>query len=453
MMIDDTIVAISTAQGIGAISIVRLSGQEAIDIVSKIFKGKDLHKVHSHTINYGHIINPDDNSIIDEVLVSVMRSPKTYTTEDIVEINCHGGPLVTQKILELLLTLGARLAEPGEFTKRAFLNKRIDLAQAESVMDLIEAKTEEALSVAVNTLDGRVSRLIKELREEILGIIATIEVNIDYPEYDDAIVMSNEILKPQIIDILQKLEHILEAAKTGKIIRDGIKTVIVGRPNVGKSSLLNRLMGEERAIVTDIAGTTRDLIEGYINIGGVVLNLIDTAGIRDTKDIVEQIGVERTKKVINEAELILLVLNNNEPLTKDDYALLELTKDKKRIIIINKIDLESRIEKDKLPFHIETSMLADEARDIIEAEIKRLFQLGDIKNKDLTYISNSRHIAKIRNAYDSLRDALQAIEEAMPVDIVEIDVKDAWIRLGEILGEEVGENLINELFSKFCLGK
>lgn len=453
MMIDDTIVAISTAQGIGAISIVRLSGQEAIDIVSKIFKGKDLHKVHSHTINYGHIINPDDNSIIDEVLVSVMRSPKTYTTEDIVEINCHGGPLVTQKILELLLTLGARLAEPGEFTKRAFLNKRIDLAQAESVMDLIEAKTEEALSVAVNTLDGRVSRLIKELREEILGIIATIEVNIDYPEYDDAIVMSNEILKPQIIDILQKLEHILEAAKTGKIIRDGIKTVIVGRPNVGKSSLLNRLMGEERAIVTDIAGTTRDLIEGYINIGGVVLNLIDTAGIRDTKDIVEQIGVERTKKVINEAELILLVLNNNEPLTKDDYALLELTKDKKRIIIINKIDLESRIEKDKLPFHIETSMLADEARDIIEAEIKRLFQLGDIKNKDLTYISNSRHIAKIRNAYDSLRDALQAIEEAMPVDIVEIDVKDAWMRLGEILGEEVGENLINELFSKFCLGK
>ncbi|NLG81243.1 MAG: tRNA uridine-5-carboxymethylaminomethyl(34) synthesis GTPase MnmE [Bacilli bacterium] len=452
-MIDDTIVAISTAQGIGAISIVRLSGQEAIDIVSKIFKGKDLHKVHSHTINYGHIINPDDNSIIDEVLVSVMRSPKTYTTEDIVEINCHGGPLVTQKILELLLTLGARLAEPGEFTKRAFLNKRIDLAQAESVMDLIEAKTEEALSVAVNTLDGRVSRLIKELREEILGIIATIEVNIDYPEYDDAIVMSNEILKPQIIDILQKLEHILEAAKTGKIIRDGIKTVIVGRPNVGKSSLLNRLMGEERAIVTDIAGTTRDLIEGYINIGGVVLNLIDTAGIRDTKDIVEQIGVERTKKVINEAELILLVLNNNEPLTKDDYALLELTKDKKRIIIINKIDLESRIEKDKLPFHIETSMLADEARDIIEAEIKRLFQLGDIKNKDLTYISNSRHIAKIRNAYDSLRDALQAIEEAMPVDIVEIDVKDAWMRLGEILGEEVGENLINELFSKFCLGK
>lgn len=453
MMIDDTIVAISTAQDIGAISIVRLSGQEAIDIVSKIFKGKDLHKVHSHTINYGHIINPDDNSIIDEVLVSVMRSPKTYTTEDIVEINCHGGPLVTQKILELLLTLGARLAEPGEFTKRAFLNKRIDLAQAESVMDLIEAKTEEALSIAVNTLDGRVSRLIKELREEILGIIATIEVNIDYPEYDDAIVMSNEILKPQIIDILQKLEHILEAAKTGKIIRDGIKTVIVGRPNVGKSSLLNRLMGEERAIVTDIAGTTRDLIEGYINIGGVVLNLIDTAGIRDTKDIVEQIGVERTKKVINEAELILLVLNNNEPLTKDDYALLELTKDKKRIIIINKIDLESRIEKDKLPFHIETSMLADEARDIIEAEIKRLFQLGDIKNKDLTYISNSRHIAKIRNAYDSLRDALQAIEEAMPVDIVEIDVKDAWMRLGEILGEEVGENLINELFSKFCLGK
>lgn len=452
-MIDDTIVAISTAQGIGAISIVRLSGQEALDIVSKVFRGKDLHKVPSHSINYGHIINPDDNTIIDEVLVSVMRAPKTYTTEDIVEINCHGGPLVTQKILELMLTLGARLAEPGEFTKRAFLNGRIDLAQAESVMDLIEAKTDEALHVAVNTLDGRVSKLVQELREEILSIIATIEVNIDYPEYDDAIVMSNEILKPQIIAIMHKLEHLLEVAKTGKIIRDGIKTVIVGRPNVGKSSLLNRLMGEERAIVTDIAGTTRDLIEGYINIGGVVLNLIDTAGIRDTKDIVEQIGVERTKKVINEAELILLVLNNNEPLTKDDYALLELTKDKKRIIIVNKTDLESRIEKDKLPYHIETSMLLEEARDIIESEIKRLFQLGDIKNKDMTYISNSRHIAKIRNAYDALKDALRSIENEMPVDIVEIDVKNAWIRLGEILGEEVGENLINELFSKFCLGK
>ncbi len=452
-MEDDTIVAISTALGESAISIVRLSGREAIDIVNKAFKGKDLHTVESHTINYGHIINPEDNSIVDEVLVSVMKAPKTYTTENIVEINCHGGIFVTNKILEIMLNLGARLATPGEFTKRAYLNKRIDLTQAESVMDLISAKTEEALRIAVNTLDGRVSNLISNLREEILNIIANIEVNIDYPEYDDAIVLSNAIIKPGITAILTKIDHILEVAKTGKIIRDGIKTVIVGRPNVGKSSLLNKLMREEKAIVTEIAGTTRDLVEGYINIGGITLNLVDTAGIRETKDIVEVIGVEKTKKVINEAELILLMFNNNEALNDDDLKLLEMTKHKKRINIINKIDLPTKMDKKVLDNYMETSMLNDQSIDLLEKEIKRLFEIGDIKNKDLTYLSNSRHIAKLKSAKTALQDALKSIEEEMPIDMVEIDVKEAWMKLGEILGEEVGESLIDELFSKFCLGK
>jgi len=452
-MFDDTIIAISTAFGEGAISIIRLSGNEAIEIVKKIYKGKDLSIVNSHTINYGHMINPEDHTIIDEVLVSIMKSPRTYTKEDIVEINCHGGIYVTNKILEILLTLGARLAEPGEFTKRAFLNNRLDLAQAESVMDLIHAKTEASLNVAVNGLDGRVSLLIKNLREEVLTIIANIEVNIDYPEYDDVKIVTNEILKPKIIEVISKMNHILDVAKTGKIIRDGIKTVIVGKPNVGKSSLLNKLMREEKAIVTEVAGTTRDLIEGYINIGGITLNLVDTAGLRETKDIVEAIGVERTKKVINEAELILLVLNNNEPLSVDDFTLLQLTEHKKRIIVINKIDLVSKIDKMDLKHYVETSMLNENSVHLIEKEIKGLFEIGDIKPKDLTYISNSRHIAKLKNARNALNEAMISIEEAMPVDMIEIDVKDAWIYLGEILGEEVGESLINELFSKFCLGK
>ncbi|QVK17887.1 tRNA uridine-5-carboxymethylaminomethyl(34) synthesis GTPase MnmE [Mycoplasmatota bacterium] len=452
-MFDDTIIAISTALGEGAISIIRLSGKQAIEIVNQVYKGKNLCTVKSHTINYGHIINPEDQSVIDEVLVSVMKAPRTYTTEDIVEINCHGGVFVTNKILEILLTQGTRLAEPGEFTKRAFLNKRIDLAQAESVMDLINAKTEESLNIAVNGLDGQVSDLIKKLREEILTVIANIEVNIDYPEYDDAVVVSNQILKPKINQVITEMNDILDIAKTGKIIRDGIKTVIVGRPNVGKSSLLNKLMREEKAIVTEVAGTTRDLIEGYINIGGITLNLIDTAGVRETKDIVEAIGVERTRKVIYEAELILLVLNNSESLTEDDIDLLQLTKHKKRIIIINKVDLVSKIDKSKLNHYIETSMLNDKGIRLIEKEIIKLFELGDIKNKDMTYLSNSRHIAKLKNARKSLVDALQSIDDEMPVDMIEIDVKEAWVYLGEILGEEVGDSLINELFSKFCLGK
>lgn len=453
-MITDTIAAISTALGEGGISIIRLSGDESIEIANKIYRGKDLTKVNSHTINYGHLINPEDHSIIDEVLVSVMRAPRTYTTEDIVEINCHGGVLVTKKILEIVLSEGARLAEPGEFTKRAFLNHRIDLAQAESVMDLINAKTEEALQVAVGALDGRVSNLVRDLREQILSVIANIEVNIDYPEYEDAIEMSNQILKPEIIRVIERMNHILQVAKTGRILREGITTVIIGRPNVGKSSLLNKLMREERAIVTEIAGTTRDVIEGYVNVGGITLNLVDTAGIRETEDIVEKIGVSRSKQALEKAELVLLVLNNNEPLSEDDRTLIELTQGKQRITIVNKSDLETKLDHSQIPQdYIETTMLSETSIDVLEKRIKKLFDVGDIKNKDLTYVSNSRHIAKLKNAKKALEDALSSIEDEMPVDMVEIDVKEAWTYLGEILGEEVGDSLLNELFSKFCLGK
>ena len=452
-MLQDTIAGIATAMGEGAISIIRVSGDDALPIANKLFRGKDLTTVPSHTINYGFIYDPETNKKVDEVLVSVMRAPKTFTVEDVVEINCHGGILVTNKILELLLVAGARIAEPGEFTKRAFLNGRIDLAQAESIMDIIHAKSEQSLSLALNGLDGRVSRLIKEMREEILNIVANIEVNIDYPEYDDVEEMTNDILLPRSIEILEKMLKLLDTAKTGKILRDGIKTAIIGRPNVGKSSLLNQLMREEKAIVTNIAGTTRDTVEGYINIGGLTLNLIDTAGIRETKDIVEAIGVEKSKKLINEAELVLLVLNNNEALTADDRELLQLTADKNRIIILNKTDLETNIERSELPSYVETSMVLEQGIEVLENSIKKMFEIGDIGSSDMTYLSNARHIAKLKQAITSIEDAINAMQMGMLVDMVEIDIKNAWYSLGEILGEEIGDSLLDELFSKFCLGK
>lgn len=452
-MLQDTIAGIATAMGEGAISIIRVSGDDSISIVSKLFRGKDLVTVPSHTINYGYIYDPETNKKIDEVLVSVMRAPKTFTAEDVIEINCHGGILVTNKILELLLVAGARIAEPGEFTKRAFLNGRIDLAQAESIMDIIHAKSEQSLALALNGLDGRVSRLIKEMREEILNIVANIEVNIDYPEYDDVEEMTNDLLLPRSIEIHEKMLKLLDTAQTGKILRDGIKTAIIGRPNVGKSSLLNQLMREEKAIVTNIAGTTRDTVEGYINIGGLTLNLIDTAGIRETQDIVEAIGVEKSKKLIDEAELVLLVLNNNEALTPDDRELLNLTANKNRIIILNKTDLETRIEIDELPSFVETSMVLERGIEVLEDTIKKMFEIGDIGSTDMTYLSNARHIAKLKQAITSIEDAINAMNLGMLVDMVEIDIKNAWYSLGEILGEEIGDSLLDELFSKFCLGK
>ena len=452
-MINDTIVSISTSQGEGAISIVRLSGEAAIEIVNKIYTTKDLEKVDSHTINYGHI--KDNGQLVDEVMISVMKAPKTFTRENVVEINCHGGYSATNKVLETVLKNGARLAEPGEFTKRAFLNGRIDLVQAESIMDIIKAKNDNALKLALNNLDGRVSKLIKDLRAKILNNIATIEVNIDYPEYDDIEHLSSEILKPRLIEIKQEVEVILEKSRNGKIIRSGIKTVIVGSPNVGKSSLLNALMQEEKAIVTEIAGTTRDVIEGEINLGGISLNLIDTAGIRETTDIVEEIGVKKSKQLLKEAELILLVLNNNQEINIEEQEIINSLDPDRSIILINKIDLESQIDRKMINSFkvIETSIVNELGLENLESAIIEIFSLGNITSNDLTYISNVRHISLLNSVIENINDALQGIDDFMPLDLIEIDIKLAWQNLGEIIGQDVKEDLLDQLFSQFCLGK
>ncbi|MCA2390968.1 tRNA uridine-5-carboxymethylaminomethyl(34) synthesis GTPase MnmE, partial [Lactococcus sp. NH2-7C] len=342
----DTIAAISTPLGEGAIAIVRLSGTDALKIAQSVYKGKNLTQVASHTINYGHIF--EEKRLVDEVMVSVMRAPKTFTREDIVEINTHGGIAVTQEILQLLLRNGARLAEPGEFTKRAFLNGRIDLAQAESVMDLIRAKTDKAANIAVKQLDGSLSKMINNIRQEILESLAQVEVNIDYPEYDDVETMTSQMLLEKTAHFEQLLENLLSTAKRGKILREGLKTAIIGRPNVGKSSLLNQLLREEKAIVTDIAGTTRDVITEFANIGGVPLELVDTAGIRETDDLVEAIGVERSKKALAEADLVLLVLDASNELTDKDLELLELSKNSNRIVLLNKTDLPEKIDSTQI---------------------------------------------------------------------------------------------------------
>lgn len=446
----ETIVAISTALGQGAISIVRLSGENAIEITNKIFKGKDLSKVPSHTVHYGHIFNDTEN--IDEVLVTVFKAPKTFTMEDVVEINCHGGVFVANKILELALIKGARPANPGEFTERAFLNGRIDLTQAEAVMDIIEAKSDLSLSLANKGLDGVIYQLITELRNELLNTIAHIEVNIDYPEYDDVIELSTNTIKPEVKRLIEKINKLLEKAQYGKIIKDGVKTAIIGRPNVGKSSLLNALLREERAIVTEIQGTTRDTVEGSINIGGIILNLIDTAGIRESDDVVEKIGIDKAKRTVEEAELILFVLDNNQPLTTEDKTLLELTSHKKRIVIVNKTDLNNELTHN---FDNSIGISALHKTGITELEdlIRSMFLSGEVNIKDQTYISNARHIAKLNEVLVSLKDSLQAIDDEMPIDMAEIDLKNAWHLLGEIIGDTSTTSLLDELFSKFCLGK
>lgn len=451
----DTITAISTPLGEGAISIIRLSGTEALDIISKVFKGKNLKKVTSHTINYGHIFDPKRNELIDEVMVSIMLAPKTFTRETIVEINSHGGIAVTNDILQLLIRQGARLAEPGEFTKRAFLNGRIDLTQAEAVMDIIRAKTDKAMNNAVKQLDGSLSELINDTRQEILNTLAQVEVNIDYPEYDDVEEVTTKLIQEKTQAFQDLLENLLNTAKRGKILREGLSTAIIGRPNVGKSSLLNNLIREDKAIVTDIEGTTRDIIEEYVNIKGVPLKLIDTAGIRDTLDVVEKIGVERSKKALSDAELVLLVLNASEPLTPQDKELLELSKNSNRIILLNKTDLPQKIEKDNLPNDIiEISVLENKNISAIEDEINKLFfDSDDIQEKDATYLSNSRHISLIEQAIDSLNAVNQGLEMGMPVDLLQIDLTRTWEILGEITGESAPDELITKLFSQFCLGK
>ncbi|TGY51501.1 tRNA uridine-5-carboxymethylaminomethyl(34) synthesis GTPase MnmE [Ligilactobacillus murinus] len=455
----DTIAAIATPPGEGAISIVRLSGDDAVTLADQVFKGKDLTKVSSHTINYGHFIDPKTREIIDEVMVSVLRAPKTFTREDTIEINCHGGIVPTNKILQVLLTNGARLAEPGEFTKRAFLHGRIDLAQAESVMDLIRAKTDRSMKAALNQLDGELSQLIRNLRQEILDVLAQVEVNIDYPEYDDVEEMTSKLLREKALDVCAKIEQLLVTARQGKILREGLATALVGRPNVGKSSLLNHLLHEDKAIVTDIAGTTRDVIEEYVNVLGVPLKLVDTAGIRETDDRVEKIGVERSRQALDRSDLVILLLNASEPLTTEDIELLQLTQDKKRIIVLNKMDLEPKLDLNELYQYVDkaevlkTSVLKNEGIRELEEHIATLFY-GGIENSQTTVlVTNARHIALLEQAKAALEAVLTGLEQELPVDLVQIDMTRAWELLGEITGDSYQDELLDQLFSQFCLGK
>ncbi|WP_188207418.1 tRNA uridine-5-carboxymethylaminomethyl(34) synthesis GTPase MnmE [Alkalibacillus aidingensis] len=457
-MEQDTITAISTPIGEGAIAIVRLSGDEAIPITNRIFT-KDLEQVESHTIHYGNIIDPKSDEKVEEVMISVMRAPKTFTRENVIEINCHGGMVSVNRVLQLVLREGARLAEPGEFTKRAFINGRIDLSQAEAVMDLIRSKTDRAMSVALKQMDGRLSQLIRDLRQQLIETVAHVEVNIDYPEYDDVEEMTHELLTERAHYVKGEIAKLLQTAKQGKILREGIATAIIGKPNVGKSSLMNILAHENKAIVTDIPGTTRDVIEEYVNVRGVPLRLIDTAGIRETEDIVEKIGVERSRQALTEADLILLVLNGNEPFSKEDEALFEAASDLDVIVIVNKTDLEQKIDMNQVTKKasgapiITTSLIEEQGIDELEQAIADTFFDGELDSGDLTYVSNVRHIQLLEQAEQSLADALNSIEMGMPLDLVQIDITRTWELLGEIIGEDVHESLIDQLFSQFCLGK
>ncbi len=448
---NDTIAAIATALSNSAISIIKVSGDEAIEIVNSIFKGKDLSKVKSHTIHYGYII--DNEQVIDEVLVSVFKAPKTFTTEDVVEINCHGGIFVTNKILEIILVKGARLAEPGEFTKRAFLGGRIDLTQAEAVIDVIESNTNNSLKMASLGLLGETKKIIKKFRDAVLECLLKVEVNIDYPEYEDEEQITVDVLLPTLKQLDLEIDEVLEKSEVSKILKYGIKTAIIGKPNVGKSSLLNALIREDKAIVSNIAGTTRDIVEGDINIGGIVLHLIDTAGVHETIDFVEKIGVEKSKNIIKNADLIILVFDNNSLIDDDDEELLRLTANKKRIIVVNKKDLERKIDITKFDKPIFVSSFDLDDIHMIEQKIKDICNVSDLTNIDSTYIGNARQVAKLKIAKKQLNEAIDSLNNGMPIDIASVDINNCWITLGEILGEVTSEELIDELFSRFCLGK
>ncbi|EJL45783.1 tRNA uridine-5-carboxymethylaminomethyl(34) synthesis GTPase MnmE [Brevibacillus agri] len=455
----DTIAAVATPMGEGGIAVIRVSGAEAIDVVDKIYKGKQrLSTVDSHTIHYGHLYDPETGERVEEVLVSVMKAPRTFTREDVVEVNCHGGIVSVEKVLELILDNGARLAEPGEFTKRAFLNGRVDLSQAEAVIDLIRAKTDRAMKVALNQVEGKLSRLIRQLRQNLIEAMAHIEVTLDYPEHDVEEFTQN-FLRGKCQEVKGEIQRLLQTAKQGKILREGLSTAIIGRPNVGKSSLLNSLVQEEKAIVTDVAGTTRDVIEEYVNVRGVPLRLIDTAGIRDTEDIVEKIGVEKSRQLLQKADLVLLVVNYNEPLTADDYAIFEAAKGFQVIVIVNKFDLPQKVDLEEIKRHfpqqplIMTSAREEKGIDLLEQAIGDIFFSGRVQQDDLTYVSNARHIQLLRQAEKAIDEALAGIDDLMPVDMIQIDIKKSWELLGEVIGESVGEDLIDQIFSQFCLGK
>jgi len=449
MNLNDTICAISTSLSSSAINIIRISGNNAIEIASKIVSGVNLSQVPSNSISHAYVEN-ERGEKIDEILISLFRAPKSYTKEDVIEINTHGGSYVTTKVLELLLRNGCRLAEAGEFTKRAFLNGRIDLTEAESVMDMINAKTQASLSLANKGLSGDVKRLIDELRKSIEDLLLHITVNIDYPEYTDEVQISNKICVDTTTSLIDRINLIIEKAETMRIYKEGIKTVILGKPNVGKSSLLNAMLNENKAIVTSYGGTTRDTVEGDLNIGGIILHLIDTAGIRNTKNPIEKIGIEKSIEKLNEAELVLLVLDRTD-FNETDKKLLDLTKDKNRIIILNKADLPQKIALD-VPY-LDVSALKKEGIKPLEDKIKEMFIKEELSSSDEGVISSSRHIALLKKSLESLNSALEGAKSGVFLDMIEIDLKDAYNTLGEITGEVAPDELINELFMNFCLGK
>ncbi len=459
MFKSETIVAISTAMSNSGIGIVRVSGEKSIEIVKKIFspykKEKDIEKVSSHTVHYGNITDKD--RIIDEVLVVIMKAPNTYTREDVVEIDCHGGVLITKKIFELLLKSGARCAEPGEFTKRAFLNGRIDLSQAEAVTDIINAKNNLALDASISQLKGNISNIIKKMRMKIIHHIAFIEAALDDPEHISIDNYGDE-LKIDVDDILNVLDKLLSTSDNGKIISEGIKTVILGKPNAGKSSLMNTLLGEDRAIVTEIAGTTRDTLEESMNLSELHLNIIDTAGIRETEDIVEKIGVERSKKTASEADLVIYVVDSSVPMDENDKEIIRLISDKKSIVLLNKTDLECIVTREEIKKIIDTEPIEISARenvgiDILEDRIKKMFYDGMISFNDEIYITNLRHKEALNEAIESLKMVNESIDDEMPEDFYSIDLMNAYEVLGNIIGEAVSDDLVNEIFSKFCMGK
>ena len=451
-LFEDTIVGIATAQSKGAISIIRVSGDQAVQIVNQVFKGRDLTKVKSHTIHYGHIVDNKTKQTIDEVLVSVFLAPKSYTTENVVEINCHGGLFVTNQVFELLLTIGARAAEAGEFTKRAFLAGRIDLTKAEAVMDVITAENKNALKIATSALNGKISNFVLNKRQELLDIIATISVNIDYPEYEDVVELTNKDILPKVKKLRSELNTTLQNAKSAKLLKNGINTVIVGRPNVGKSSLLNAIINENKAIVTDVPGTTRDIVEATIQLENVTLNLIDTAGIRDTKDVVEQIGVKKSKEVLDTADIILFVLDGSMTYQKEDEEIFNLIKNKCHLVIVNKSDLEQKLVLQQEEAII-ISTKDQTSIQKLESHIVKKLCLNNISNKDITYMSNARQIEKLHSAIVSLDEALDVIKSGYQIDFVDIYLRKAWLYLGEIVGQTSTDSLLDELFSKFCLGK
>jgi len=454
----DTIAAVATTVGEGGVSIIRISGDRSLKIVSSIFEGKNKRKlddIKSYTMRYGHIVDKDENHI-DEVIVSYMKGPRSFTAEDVVEINCHGGVIATNRVMQEVLKAGARMAEPGEFSKRAFLNGRIDLSQAEAIVDIINAKTELSMKSALMQSEGGISKEIEILRNDLLSTIAHIEATVDYPE-DDLEEVTADMAVLKLNEVLLTINNLLDTADEGKILREGLNTVIVGKPNVGKSSLLNALTKENRAIVTDIPGTTRDVIEEYINISGVPIKIIDTAGIRKTEDLVEKIGVEKSKEKINEADLIVLILDNSRAIEEEDKEIIEYIKDKKYIVLLNKIDLDGKINKDDLiglnsDYIFNVSIKTGENIEKIKECIKELFFKGEIATNDII-ITNTRHKEALFRAKENIESAIDALKNTFAIDLASIDIRNAWTILGQITGNTLEENIIDKIFSEFCLGK